>query len=402
MILRFAVDSIINNLRHSVITIFLLIVSTLLIIFSTMISVGHDYAYKSVDELLCSGADNTAVLRLEENNVDFMNELSRQPEISAIGCSTKFGIDYIPELYKIQKKYKEDIQDYLEVIEINKTVSTLCDINLMSGSKPDNLDYTPRNNKTVEYMYLGSCFSDIAIGTEYETKYTIFIVAGILNSSQKWLNETLLCGFDINTMDYTIDCKSSIFSFYDGPPSSSDMWVCASKNYNIDQVINVVYKIAKKYNLDVRYTTLKTSYERASEDWIILNSILSKLIVIVFLSCVLMLLCYQLYRLIIMKREMGIMLSIGFSIKEINYSMILSNIILSAISFALTIPLSLLVVRWWFQSNDITEILHKILLNYSYPTSFAVIVLIIIITSVLLTKFLNKITPLEMIGGQND
>ncbi|PWJ09644.1 FtsX-like permease family protein [Ruminococcus flavefaciens] len=402
MIIRFAVDSIINHMRQSLITILLLIISLILIIFSTMIQAGHDYAYRSVDELLCKGADNTAVLRMDDNNPDFMNELSKQQEISAIGCSTTFGIDPFPELYEIQKNYKENTQGYLEVIEINKTASTLCDIKLAEGTTPESQDYSLRNGKMVEYMYLGSYFSDIPIGTEYETKYTTFIVAGILDSSQRWINDTLLYGFDLNAMDYTIDCKSCILSFYDGAPSSSDMWICASENYSIDQVIDVVYELADKYNTEVRYTTLRTSYERSAQDWIILNSILSKLIVIVCFSCVLMLLCYQIYRLLIMKREMGIMLSVGFSISEISKSLILSNIILSLVSFLITIPLSLFVVKWWFQANDMMEVVNKLLLKHSYPISLAVIICIIIISSILLIRFLNKLTPIEMIGGQND
>ncbi|WP_295077995.1 ABC transporter permease [Ruminococcus sp.] len=406
MVIRFAIDTIINHIRQSLISILLLVISIILIIFSTMIRFSHDYVYSSVDKLLNSGAEKTAILRMEENNYDFVKELAKQPEISTIGCTTTFGIEPFPELYNIQKQYKSNTEeylgDYLEVIEINKTAATLCDLTLIKGRKPIDLDYTPRNEKDVEYMYLGSYFSDIQIGTEFEDEYTIFIVAGILDSSQRWISESLLNGFDINTIDYTIDCKSSILSFYDGNPSSSDMWVCAANNYNISQVINVVNKLANKNNIDVRYTTLKASYEHSAQDWIILNSILSKLIVIVCFSCVLMLICYQLYRILIMKKEMGIMLSVGFSISEISKAMILSNIILSLIAFLLVIPISFFVVKWWFRTNSVIDIVCKALLKYSYPVSLGVILCITIIISIFITRFLKKLSPLEMIGGQND
>ena len=103
-----------------------------------------------------------------------------------------------------------------------------------------------------------------------------------------------------------------------------------------------------------------------------------------------------------MKKEMGIMLSVGFSISEISYSMILSNIILSFISFGITIPLSLYVVKIWFSTNNIMEVVNKILLRYSYPISFAVIVGITAVTSIILKILLNKLSPIDMIGGQND
>ncbi len=402
MIFRFAIDSIINYLRQSFMTTLLLIISIMLIIFSTMIRVGHDYVYRSVDEFFSNGADNTVILRIEDNNPDYMNELSRQPEIEAVGCSTTFGIYPFSELYEIQKQYKSNTEDSLEVIEINHTAASISKINVVNGSNPEDLDYTPQNGKLVEYMYLGSYYSEIPIGSKYETKETIFIVAGILDSSQRWINETLLYGFDLNTMDYTIDCKSCILSFYDGPPSSSDMWVCASDDYNTDQVIDVVYRLADKYNAEVRYTTLRTSYERAAKDWIVLNNILSKLIVIVCFSCFLMLLCYQTYRLLIMKKEIGILLSVGFEITAISKSLILSNIILSLVSFLISLPLSLFVVKWWFQANNMMEVVNKILIKYSYPISLVVIICVIAISSVLLIKLLNKLTPVEMIGGQND
>ncbi|SFD29778.1 hypothetical protein SAMN02910406_03610 [Ruminococcus albus] len=65
MIFRFAIDSIINYLRQSFMTTLLLIISIMLIIFSTMIRVGHDYVYRSVDEFFSNGADNTVILRIE-------------------------------------------------------------------------------------------------------------------------------------------------------------------------------------------------------------------------------------------------------------------------------------------------------------------------------------------------
>lgn len=402
MILRFAIDSIINYLRQSLIMVIIMTIGVMLIIFSAMISGGHNYAYRSIDELLSKGVDNTIVLRMEERDPDYVNELANQPEISVIGCSDIYGIEPFPELYEIQKRYKTNTEGCLEIIEINHTASNLCNLNIVKGSRPDNLDYTSRNGKSVEYMYLGSYFSDIPIGTEFETERTVFIVAGILDRSQRWIDESLLYGFELDTMDYTFDCKSSILSFHDGPATSSDMWLCASDNYSIDQAIDIVYRLAEKYNADVRYTTLKTSYERSAQDWIVLNGILSKLIIIVCFSCVLMILCYQIYRLIIMKREMGIMLSVGFSISEISRSLILSNIILSIIAFLVSISLSLYVVKQWFQANDMMEIIHKVLLRYSCPISLSVLACIIVIMSILLTKFLNKLTPLEMIGGQND
>ncbi len=405
MVLRFAIDSIINNLRQSLITILILIISAGLIIFSTMIGYGHNYAYTSLDELLTSGAENTAIIRVENDDYyyDFMNELSRKSEISSVGSFNTYGITPIPELYEIQEKYKKDLDGCLEVIEVNSTASKLCELNLTKGDLPEKMDYSPQNGKSVEYMYLGSYFSEIPIGTEYVIDDTIFIVAGILDNSQRWImDDAIIDEMNINTMDFTKDCKSSILSFYEGFPCTGDMYVCASDGYNIDQIIEIVYETAEKYDMDVRYTTVKTAYERGSENWIIINSILSKLIVIICFSCVLILLCFQLYRLLIMKKEMGIMLSVGFSISEIRYSMILSNIILSFISFGITMLISLYVVKIWFPTNNIMEVVNNVLLRYSYPISFAVVVGITAVTSIILTILLKKMSPIDMIGGQND
>jgi ABC-type antimicrobial peptide transport system permease subunit len=103
-----------------------------------------------------------------------------------------------------------------------------------------------------------------------------------------------------------------------------------------------------------------------------------------------------------MRKEIGIMLSVGFAISDISKSLILSNIILSLVSFLISVPLSLFVVKWWFQANNMMEVVNKILIKYSYPISLVVIICVIAISSVLLIKLLNKLTPVEMIGGQND
>ena len=402
MILRFASDLIINRFRKSLIVILLFVISITLIIFSTIINFGHNYAYDSADSLLKQGVKNTAVLRLSDNNIDYLEELASQPEVETLGSSYKFEIDCIPELYEIQRSHKTNNDMFIEVICVNLNSSNLCDLKLKSGDMPEKLNFDKQDNKNTEYLYLGAEYENIPIGTIYDTEYCNYIVAGILDDSQRWIDQSLLYGFDINTVDFTFDCSYSIHSVSAGLPFTSDIWICASDNYTIEQTIEKALNLTEKHNINVTYTTLQSSYERATSDWITINSILSKLIIIVCFSCIMMMICFQLIQILTDKREMGIMMSVGFSISDIWIIMLVKNLIISVISLIAIIPLSVYVIKWWFNVEGMKNVAFSILINKAFPLAILAIVGILVILSIIILGILKKLTPLDMIGGQHD
>lgn len=402
MAIKLAFNFITNKLKHSLIIMILFVVAITLIIFSTLISFGHDYAYYSADSVLSKGVSKTGVLRLSDNNSEYINDLLIQPEIESLGSSYKFSVDNIPEIYEIQKQYRTSNDSLIDFIFVNLSCCNLCDIKLQSGKYPNELDYTVQDEKKIEYLYLGHAYRDIPINTVYDTKSCKYIVAGVLDESQKWINESLLYGFDINTVDYTLDCSYEIISISKSLPYTSDIWITASDNYTIEQAVNKALMLSKKHNITTTYRTLESSYERSTADSITINSILSKLIVIVCFSCVLMMLCIQSIQIISDKREMGIMMSVGFSTSDIWRSMLIKNVIISTTSFIFIIPICIYIIKWWFNTNVLFNIAFSILITKSLPIAFTSVIFVLFITSIMVNMLLKRLTPHELIGGIYD
>lgn len=405
MILKFAVDMFLNRFRRTLTTAVLLAVSILLIIFSVVIETSHNFTYNSVDKLLKNGVENTAVLRInsENGNIrEFLDEISKKPEIAVFGNSVNMETesDIMPELYEIQRKSKNHKENFLEMTKVSTKCLNLCEFCIKDGTPPENLDFSLNQNKTINYLYLGSAFDEIPIGKEFETKHIKYKVAGILEKSQKWIDETLLYGFYINSGGYTFDCEYSVFCVHNGSVPA-DMWLCPSENYTINQAVDSVLECADKYGIDVRYDLLKNSYEKANSDWITINSILSKLIFIVILSSFVMIICIQLVGVLSEKKNIGIMLSVGFAGNEIQLALTLKNIFTCLISLVMIIPVSIYVIKWYF-NIDFGDNIFRILLAKAYSIAILVLVFVLLITSLVSAFMIKKMSIFEMIGGQHD
>lgn len=407
MVLKFAIDMFLNRFRRTLTTAVLLAVSVLLIIFSVVIYTGHNFSYNSVDNLLISGVENTAVLRINSENGNiskFFDEIAEKPEIAVFGSSYNMGTEsyVMPELYEIQHRSKsENYKDnFIKTTRVSADCLNLCEFRIRDGTPPENLDFTQNLNKMIVYLYLGSAFDEIPIGKEFETEHIKYKVAGILEKSQKWIDESLLYGFDINGADYTFDCKYSVFCVYNGI-STSDVWLCPSENYTINQAVDSVLECADKYGINVRYDLLKNSYEKANSDWITINSILSKLIFIVILSGFVMIICIQLVGVLSEKKNIGIMLSVGFSETEIQLALALKNILTCLISLVMIIPVSIYVIKWYF-NIDFNDSVFRVLFTKAYPTAILVLLCVCCLSSLVSVLMIKKMSIFEMIGGQHD
>lgn len=397
MYFKFALNLMSEKIGRTLLSIILTVLGIVVIIFAIVQGTGTEYAYKEIDNLLTNGADKTARVRTNEPNADFLNDLAAQPEIAAIGESISYGVYSLPELAEIQNSQKKKIDGSLELTTISIGALDLCKLSLQEG----NFELDFRDEKT-EYLYLGNGFKNISVGTIYKTEYTNYIVAGILQKGQRFIDSDLSYGFDQNRSDYTFNCDFSVLSVV-SIPFSDGFWLSSSDNFTLEQALAKTFEIAEKHNVEIKYRTLNKSYDNAMFNVIAVKNIFSKLMPVVCISCVIMILCMQLSDIFSGLRGFGIMFSQGFSQTDIETIMILKNILTFAISLIVSVPPIYWLVNFWYNnSNDGAGVILRILLKYAAPTAVITTIGITIISILFSLVVFRKYSPVEMIGGHND
>ena len=111
MILNFAFNFLSKNIRRSLLSVFLIVVSTLVIMLSVILSENRDEVYETIDTLLVCGVERTAELDIDYGfdiepekskelyfkRKNFLDDISDEPEINNIGSYNTIGCVPIPE-----------------------------------------------------------------------------------------------------------------------------------------------------------------------------------------------------------------------------------------------------------------------------------------------------------------
>lgn len=397
MYFKFALNLMSEKIGRTFLSITLTVLGIVVIIFTIVQGTGTEYAYKEIDKLLTSGIDKTARIQMSELNTNFLNDLAAQPEIAAVGESINYEVYSLPELAEIQNSHKKKIESSLKLTTVSIGALDLCKLSLREG----NFELDFHDEKT-EYLYLGSGFKNISVGTIYKTEYADYIVAGILQKGQRFIDSDLSYGFDQNRSDYTFNCDYSVLSVVSFP-FTDGLWLSSSDNYTLDQSLAKAFEIAEKHNVEIKYRTLQKSYENAMFNVLAVKNIFSKLMLVVCISCVIMILCMQLLDIFGGLRDFGIMYSQGFSQADIETIVILKNIITFVVSLIFSVlPVYWLVNFWYNNSNDGARVISRILLEYAAPTAVIATIGITAISILFSLIVFRKYSPVEMIGGHND
>ncbi len=403
MILRLTLDFLSKNIRKSLLSIILLFISTVIIILSVILGENHDNTYKSADEMLSSGVKKTAVISLDEFSEEFCDEVMQKPEIACFGTYSSFYCDPIQEIYDIQSQNHVSSEKLMLVQDIHKNAVDLFEMDIIEGVEPENLAFE-NSKKNTGYLYLGSEYKGyIKCGTEYSMDGITFIVAGFLSKSQKILNDNLQYGFNMNTYSTVLDFEYGILCVSESI-TANFFFLCAADDYSLDQAMSEFSKIADKYGIkNVKNMKLQDSYDHTNAQWIHVKKVLLKLIIIVCSSCIIMLLCTQILDLFYQMHDLGILYANGFSINYMCGIITLKNILISLFAFTFSSCLSILGLPLLMgKTNDTNEIINNVIIKKALPLSLLIIFLINVIITFILIKMLRKMTPLEMIGGQND
>ena len=410
MILRFAFDACITNIRRTMLSVFLTVFGILLIVLTVALPYNMKSSYQKADALLTAGVKNTAIIR-EKNVVehydDYITEISNLPEISVYGSSSTLTFPDLQALGNYQKSHVKQDEflasgSGLTAFTLQKKTVDLTKLQIENGTPVEELDFDTDSDKPVYYFYLGSGFLKTSVQREYNTENARYVIAGFLKPTQKWFTNDFCSGAFMFESDYTVDCTYQAFFITDSLYTQSDKWLCAANGYTITQAIDKMLQISGKYGLEISYTPLQTSFDKNNSAMKNVVVLIMRIVIITCVACILLLACLQFIDIFQQMEDFGIMYSIGCSGTDIRKIIFLKNAIVLLISFVFALPVCIMILYYLFQYSSLgTYPIAKVLL-LSLPIAAAILVPIVFSITSITAAIVEHKSPVELIGGQND
>lgn len=408
--LRFAFSMIRKQFKKFILSILLMGISFVLIMLAALINSEGNSAYTTCDEVLSAGIEGTAVIRMEDSSYeqikDFLKKAYESEEIAATGGmnSGSLGGKIDDKLYEIQRGHDWDTNldssMSTEVARLSPYVVPLCDIKLKEGTPVEELDY---NEEGVVYLYLGSAYEGIPIGTEdVSSGGTKIVVAGIMENNQRWIKESLLNGFSASELDYSVDCTYAVFCVGVGFIGGSDTYfISAEEGYTIEQAISKAEEIGRELGVEFKYDTVKAMYEEDAKNTEALMNYFSKLSVIITIASTIMLISIQLVIVVNGSREYGVMHSIGFSEREVMGMLLWKQIITAVIALIISgVAVTYIAKEKILGAVSMEYMLQTLLFRYVFPAGIIFAAGITAIVHVVTIIMLRTMTPVRLINNK--
>lgn len=410
--LLIAIDSIHMHFRKFIFSVLLLFLCSLVLLFTLMVYHVQNLVYETCDRVLANGVESTGVIQIIEDDfynsdsiLQYMKELKGQKEIHAVGdcvecLETGKSLD---SLLKIQKEYykeKEENEGEMElhIWEIMSSTLPLCRLELSAGVLPEQLDF---DSDDKYYLYLGSAFKEIPIGTTYEGADGIYEVAGILASGQEWIKEDLLMDFSYENGNAAQICDYMVFKMKEERlPMTDYLWISASEGCSIYDVMETADSLAQKRNLEIHYSSLQERYEISKTSTISLLGYLHQIIWILGITSLFILISLQIVFILENRREYGILFSLGFSQKEVSMSVLYYNSITSIVAVLLVLPCLYAIADHWFVSCGMDYLIKYVFLPYLLPAQGFLIGIMLLAVTVVANVILYILTPVQMLRSE--
>ncbi|MBD5543009.1 MAG: hypothetical protein HDR01_01865 [Lachnospiraceae bacterium] len=324
-----------TNLLKRFINFLLLCTSFLMIILVS-------FAYFIVNERECAanriivgGNGNLGTVRIlndtDDEGINFIEEMKKKG-FSYIG--QRYYIEIIMSGFEelaaqqnefaikktlIKNDHIEDDSTSIICVPFYGDFPQLCGVELSEGSWETN----PKEDE--RYLYLGSEFQDIPIGTVYfnrnfvayssDEKGIKYIVKGYLAEGSKILSDKILTSRDLFNLHYGEVLDDKVIMF-DTHPIAYDTCFLTNGKSN-DEVNAILDEISKETGVEIEKSDWKEVLkEQKEENWILIKNI-SYFLVITILICISVLLCNTLAEKMNNRNVIGIWYANGFGQKDI-------------------------------------------------------------------------------------
>lgn len=344
-----------TNLLKRFISFLLLCTSFLLIIlvsFAYFIVNEREYA---ADRMIVGGNDNFGRVRIDyctdEEKIDFIEEM-KQKGFACIGQRyyTEVIMSGFEELAAQQNEFsikksmiKNDVIsddiDTIVCVPFYGDFPQLCGVELSEGI----WEMNPKEDE--RYLYLGSEFQNIPIGTVYynknfvafsgEEKNIKYIVKGYMKKGSMVLSDEILTSRELFNLHYGELLDDKVVMIDNIPIAIETYFLTNGKTS--DEVNAILDEISKKTGVEIEKSNwLDVLKEQKEENWILLKNI-SYFLVITILICISVLLCNTLAEKMNNGNVIGIWYANGFSQKDIFFIEALDSILPILFSTGLSI-----------------------------------------------------------------
>ena len=318
------------------------------------------------------------------------------------------GVDDMLGLLDIQNENNEGyfvpMYGYLAVMSIDARGLELCKLRLSNGIQPEKLDFSQStDNNIIYYLYLGSAYDSIPVGAQYKKEYidatVTYIVAGIMEEGQRWIEPDIGIQIKHNVLDYTIDCTYGIFRI-SHDVIISRILISAQDGHTIEEALDVAHEVADKYDLEMHSTTMTELYEESFKMNIVFLEYIKEAFVIIIPAIILMLITLQIVSIRFELNTYGIMCSQGFNLKDVNKIIIIKNILMALVSLVVATPIVVLLADYWID-DKLSYIIDTVLVSVALPTAIIILIVVILIISLTSVIMLRRYTPVKLMRTRN-
>lgn len=402
-IVKYSIDSLMRKFFKSMAIILLFAFSFVLIAMCIIPNILTTYTSQSVDKVLSAGIKRTGTIHIKEykdNCENFIQNLKNIDGISQIGeiSVTENNDSKLRQLRSIQKNHIPDelvfedgslqTNNGLIIMHFNYDAWEIHNLKLSKGS------YTPSNESDeipTVHIYLGSSYKDIPVGTEYvmgqEPHIYKYKVMGILEKGEKCTTQNLTSeGFD---NPKTINLDYLVIAVHSSGVQSENLFTITDKA-DMQEVINKIYTLAKKYDIGVTAGSLEGLFEEDKKAYGKISDLLLELMLIVVLVSATIQACVQITDIIGRFRMYGILYSNGATKTDICLIIIMENIIRYILACIISYGAARLLLRFMFSNAAsyklVTDIFHSDVLVPVYIIGLAVCMASIVVPLLMIRK----------------
>lgn len=422
---RFAIDMILQKKLNFILSVMLTGVGFFLIGFTLLIYLAGAFSEESAENVLSQGIGQTGIVNFRdafdfasENGREFRKAVFESDLIHSIGAVNYvyYEKEDFTELYEIQSEdnIKKDmtvadssqmsLADMLHVLEVDLEVFNISDMSLEDGVPPQNLKYPDQDTR---YLYLGHAYHDIPVGTQFvyepgdETKI-VYEVAGIIEKGEAFVSEDLsgvlffgTIRNDVNT-DYEIICINNDYSRH------APWFFSVDKNYSMDEGMKELEKIADRYGIKIQKGyPLREAFDIAGAQTAVIQESLLDMLLCLAIVIVVVVTTLQIVQIYHCSKHYGILYAVGFSTADMQWMLIVRNVICFVLSVCVGILLLILTGQRCFVINNQAKELFFELLSYRVlPVDFILMVFLFFVVSYIPCRMFHRMDPVRMIQGE--
>ncbi len=351
-IFKFALEQFVHNFFKQFCVGCLLIVSMLA--FGAMFYMDYKtYSVRNdLNDVFKTNISDKGIISIEDDrSLDVLDEIRQLDGVEYLaGYSTgrsSAGIaEYIGEIQKNNRKNRNN--DVYTLYSGNDIVTTimngsleLFDLEFISGGLVDEED----REEDVYYVYLGSHYANIEIGTRYydDNWQGDVIVAGILKEGQKIMNEGVLSSPDnVSEALYCTDCMVFMETLANFEPYVMYKVKEGYDVYDVSRDIKKVFDSKEYYNTVIPLESSLTANEDRFEN---MFGIVKELMIVLSITIIVLQTCVSISEFITRKRYYGILYSNGMSNKDLIKILITQNVILFVICIVISCALGVVIFK---------------------------------------------------------